>query len=85
MWIQLGGALTGLFALADELPLTQPYDNLAEALVVVVPLTVPIVAGLWHRSGKVTLLLLAALLIAGAGFVGFTVIRMMMFAGHWAK
>ena len=85
MWILLGSALTGMFALLDELRLAQPFDNLAEALVWIVPVSVPVVAGLWHRSWKITILLAAALLVVGFCFVGFTVIEMMLSGGRWAK
>lgn len=84
-WILVGGAGSGLFALMDEFRLPQPFDNLAEALVVIVPLSLPVVAGVWHRSWRITVLLAVALMLVGLFFVGFTVMEMMLSGGRWAK
>lgn len=81
LWIVVGGALSGLFALMDELRLSQPFDNLAEALVVIVPFSLPAVAGAWHRSWRIAVVLAAVLLVVGACFLGFT----MLSGGGWAK
>lgn len=81
----IGGALTGLFALMGGFRLRPPFDDLPEAMVVIVPVSVPVVAGVWHRSWKVTVLLGAALSVVGLCFVGCTVMEMMLFAGRWAE
>lgn len=66
LWASGAGVVAGCFALVDELRLAQPYDNIAEAAVFVVPLLTPALAGLWHRSWRVAMLLFGLLLAAAA-------------------
>jgi len=69
----------------DGLRLRRPLDDLVEALVWIVPLSVPVLATIWHRSWRITVLLAATLVVVGLCFVGFTVIDFALNAGRWAK